>query len=492
MQSQPIVNPVTIKPWRIIALSLPGLVALADLLIWQAGTPRLSLAVFVVAVVGAAQLLAGPGIGRRATLFGWGGVVLGGLAVVEEVQTLSVLILILGMTHAVAWFAAGSDATWAVIVRAGWRWFGQAILRSVADLWKFGQGLVSARIGRAGLAHLMRDWALPLGLGGLFVLLFISANPVLDTWALAVSNWSPDIRLNLWRVLFWLVIAGLVWPLLRLPAMRPRLLTPAKAPTKARSAVHLPEAVLNPRSVVRALLTFNLIFALQTGLDLTYLWGGVGLPDGMTHAIYAHRGAYPLVVTALLAGGFALITQPFLRGQPLLRGLMFLWTAQNILLVVSSILRLDLYVDAYGLTRLRFAAFIWMGLVVAGLVLMVWQVACEKPVRWLFARAGLLGLSAVYVCSFINVAGLVARHNLARSNQDFDHYYLCTLGPGAVVAIARAERATGTDYCFSDDPLFVKAPQDLREWGYRNYRLRNSLAALAASPLVQPEVRTQP
>ena len=88
MQPQPVVNPVTIKPWLAVAFSLPGLVALADLLIWQAGAPRLSVAVFAIAVVGAAQLLAGPGIGRRATLFGWGGVVFGGLAVVEEVQTL--------------------------------------------------------------------------------------------------------------------------------------------------------------------------------------------------------------------------------------------------------------------------------------------------------------------------------------------------------------------------------------------------------------------
>ena len=46
---------------------------------------------------------------------------------------------------------------------------------------------------------------------------------------------------------------------------------------------------------------------MQTGLDLAYLWGGLALPDGMSHAEYAHRGAYPLVVTALLAAGFVLI-----------------------------------------------------------------------------------------------------------------------------------------------------------------------------------------
>ena len=52
---------------------------------------------------------------------------------------------------------------------------------------------------------------------------------------------------------------------------------------------------------------FNALFAVQTVLDLTYLWGGVALPDGMTYATYAHRGAYPLIVTALLAAGFVLV-----------------------------------------------------------------------------------------------------------------------------------------------------------------------------------------
>ena len=484
MQSQLTVNPLRTRPWPLAVVVLPGLVGLADLMIWQTGTPRLSLAICAIALVGAAQVLAGPGIGRRAILWAWGGVVLGGLAVVEEVQALSVLALIAGIIHAAAWFAAGSTARWAVALRAGLRWFGCATLRNFRDIYRLGQGAASANISRAEWMQGMRDWALPLGLGGLFVLLFVSANPVLDAWALSLGNWSPDLNLNPVRILFWLVIAGFVWPLLRLPALRSGLLAPARpGPT-----LRLPVALLNPRSVLRALLTFNLIFALQTGLDLTYLWGGVSLPDGMSYANYAHRGAYPLVVTALLAGGFALIAQPFLRGKPLMRGLLLLWTAQNVMLVASSILRLDLYIEVYGLTRLRFAALVWMGLVVAGLVLMVWQVGRDKPVQWLFARAGLLGLTTVYLCCFINVAGLVARHNLARGGQDFDLYYLCNLGPGAAVAIAQAQRRTGIDYCYSPDPLFVKAPQDLREWGYRNYRLRNTIAAMAALT----KVRTNP
>ena len=461
-------------------LLLLALVPLADLLIWQVGTPRLAFVMFAISLTAAAQLLAGPGIGRRAVCMAWGGLGIAVLPLVEEVQFLSVLFALAGLIHAAGWCVAGSDAAWAQAIRAGLRLFRQGAIRIFLDLFGFGQAASERRTSRATLA---RNWALPVGLGGLFVLLLLGANPVLDRWLQSFANWSPQFGLNLTRFGFWLGMGGLIWPFLRLDILRPALI----GPPRSQRGVTLPEILLNPGSVLRALLTFNLIFALQTGLDLTYLWGGVSLPAGMSFATYAHRGAYPLLATALLAGGFALIAQPFLPGRPLLRGLLYVWVAQNILLVASSILRLDLYVDAYGLTRLRFAAFIWMGLVVAGLVLMVWQIARGKPVGWLFARAGLLGLGTVYICCFINVAGLIARHNLDRPDHVFDVYYLCSLGDGAIPAIAQATATTGQTICW-DTALTIKAPQDLREWGYRNTRLRNSLAAMAA----RTTVRTNP
>ena len=478
MQSMPITERRAPGPRALLLLLT--LVPLADLLIWQVSTPRLALVMFAISLTAAAQFLAGPGIGRRAVCMAWGGLGIAVLPLVEEVQFLSVLFALAGLIHAAGWCVAGSDAAWAQAIRAGLRLFRQGAIRIFLDLFGFGQAASERRTSRATV---VRNWALPVGLGGLFVLLLLGANPVLDRWLQSFAHWSPQLDLHLTRIWFWLGMGGLIWPFLRLDVLRPRLLASARS----LRPIQLPEILLNPGSVLRALLTFNLIFALQTGLDLTYLWGGVSLPAGMSFATYAHRGAYPLLATALLAGGFALVAQPFLPGRPLLRGLLYAWVAQNILLVASSILRLDLYVDAYGLTRLRFAAFIWMGLVVTGLVLMVWQIARGKAVGWLFARAGLLGLGTVYICCFINVAGLIARHNLARPDHSFDIYYLCSLGDGAIPALAQAKATTGQTICL-DTALTIKAPQDLREWGYRNTRLRNSLAAMAA----RTTVRTNP
>jgi hypothetical protein len=135
----------------------------------------------------------------------------------------------------------------------------------------------------------------------------------------------------------------------------------------------------------------------------------------MSHAEYAHRGVYPLVATALLAAGFVLIAMR--PGGPaehsrLIRPLVLAWIWQNILLVVSSILRLDLYVAAFSLTYLRLAAFIWMGLVAAGLMLILIQIILRKPNSWLVtANAATLAL-VLYGCCFINAPWLVATYNV--------------------------------------------------------------------------------
>ena len=99
---------------------------------------------------------------------------------------------------------------------------------------------------------------------------------------------------------------------------------------------------------------------------MVYLWGNATLPADISYASYAHHGAYPLIVTALLAAGFVLAAMK--PGGPaeqsrVIRPLVYLWVAQNVLLVASSILRLDLYVQIYLLTYWRVAAFIWMLLV---------------------------------------------------------------------------------------------------------------------------------
>lgn len=183
-------------------------------------------------------------------------------------------------------------------------------------------------------------------------------------------------------------MATLVWTVLR-----PRKLRWwARAPSHADSVVSLPGVSVG--SVTLSLIAFNALFALQNGLDLAFLWSGAGLPDGMTLAAYAHRGAYPLIATALLAGVFVLVTlRPGSETAAvlLIRRLVVLWVGQNVFLVASSILRTLDYIDAYSATRLRVAALVWMVLVAVGLSLILWRMLAAKSAIWLVNANALAG-----------------------------------------------------------------------------------------------------
>ncbi len=428
------------------------LVALADALFLDYA-PGVSLAVFALAVAGVVCVL----MRRRAGLAGPALLLgLSVLPVVEYVQALSVAFLLGGSTVALCWAVRGHREGGSVR-----RFLSLLPLLAIRQAIEAAQQSHTASRADGAALRVLRAWGFPVGGALVLAALMVSANPVLSDWADRV--WRFDIRLD--RVLFWLGAAVMIWPMLAV-AVQPELLAPRIGPKRRRS---LPSFGLNAGSVANALIVFNLLLAVQTGMDIIFLWGNAELPEGMSHAEYAHRGAYPLLATALLAGAFALAARPYLDERQGLTRWMMLWLGQNVLLVVSSLMRLSLYVEAYGLTYLRIHAAIWMALVAAGLCLTGWQILRGKSNRWLLLRSTALGIGVLYACCFVNFAALIARENL-RHPQRYDEYYVCQLGPMAAAEIANSPRPTGCS-------AWVPQITNWREWGFRADRVTRSLSA---------------
>jgi hypothetical protein len=175
-----------------------------------------------------------------------------------------------------------------------------------------------------------------------------------------------------------------------------------------------------------------------------------------------------------------------------------------VLLVVSSILRLDLYIEIYSLTYWRIAAFIWMGLVALGLILIVARMVLRKSNGWLIGmNLGALALT-LYLCGFVSFPKLIADYNVAHSREvagagtNLDIKYLADLGPQAIPAIDRligvarpyasvvlpchAERwiTTTSMHCLVARRSQMaseheKMMQDWRAWSYRGWRVAGYL-----------------
>lgn len=287
------------------------------------------------------------------------------------------------------------------------------------------------RLTARSLAALL---GLPLIGTVVFTALFASANPV-------IAELLGRLRLPpIGEVVKWGIATVLVWP-----ALRPhRIVTRIAIP---EPAIGLPATSVP--SVLIALAVFNALFALQNGLDVFFLWSGAPLPPGMTITEYAHRGAYPLILTALLAGLFVLtMLRPGTAtgNSRWARRLVALWIAQNVLLVASSALRTIRYIEDYDLTAWRIAALLWMALVATGLLLICWRIWMAKSARWLINANALAALAVLIPCCFVDIQAIAAQWNVRHAReiggggQQIDLCYLQSMGSPALLPLIELER----------------------------------------------------
>jgi hypothetical protein len=184
----------------------------------------------------------------------------------------------------------------------------------------------------------------------------------------------------------------------------------------------------------------DLLFGLFVVVQLRYFFGGEAniTAAGYTYAEYARRGFAELVFLALLTlamilalGAWARREQrSHVRGFNALSGLLVLLTG---VILTSAFMRLLLYEEAYGFSRLRtytHVAILWMGvlfLAFLGLLLAgrlrAFAVACA---------AGAIGFCLTL--NLLNVDAFIVRQNFANPSRagDLDAAYLATLSADAV------------------------------------------------------------
>ncbi|MGA9581321.1 MAG: DUF4173 domain-containing protein [Allosphingosinicella sp.] len=415
-----------------------ALVALADHLFFfqrVGSTAGLFAAALLIAI-----LIAAPAIGRsRPALAAGAAALLFAMVLGDDPSPLAALLFL----------AAASLAVLLPRRRAfddGWRWTRRllihAFLSPFAPLLDWGRlRAARRRRGPARIAAALPLLALPVLGTALFLALFSAANPLISDALARLDLLVVVGGFSIVRAFFWVLAILFVWSFLRPPR------TILRAPAEARGeSAALPG--VSPASVALSLAAFNLLFALQNGLDFAFLWSGALLPGDMSLAEYAHRGAYPLIATALLAALFVLVT---LRPgtptgeSPLVRRLVYVWIAQNVVLVASTMLRTLDYIEAYSLTRLRIAALAWMVLVAIGLILICIRLWRRKSGPWLINANLAAALLALSICSVVDLGALAARWNVRHAREAggagvrLDLCYLNNLGPSALLPLIELE-----------------------------------------------------
>ncbi|MFI0878599.1 DUF4173 domain-containing protein [Streptomyces sp. CS149] len=195
------------------------------------------------------------------------------------------------------------------------------------------------------------------------------------------------------------------------------------------------------------LIVLNLLFAAFIALQLVVLLGGyekVRVETGLDHAEYARQGFWQLLwatLLTLLVIALALRWAPRggSRDRTLVRAVLGTLCVLTLVVVASALRRMDLYVDEYGLTRLRIsvaAMELWLGVV---LVLIL--AAGVFGARFLPRAIAVSAAAGVLAFGLLSPDGLIAEQNVqrfeARESAGIDIDYVKDLSADAVPALDR-------------------------------------------------------
>ncbi len=262
-----------------------------------------------------------------------------------------------------------------------------------------------------------------IAFGGIFVF----ANPDLYTWVMAYID---QLQSRLWDFLsgvsFWelpfcvaalFVGIGLLRPLQPLVKFGPR-----DEPARMLGVTGEP-ALLYP-AFRNTLLTVIVLFAAYLCFEFATLWRRE-FPDGFYYAGYAHEGAAWLTFAlALATGTMSLIfSGRMLEDSRLgrLKGLAWIWSAENFLLAIAVYNRLLIYVGYNGMTRMRWVGFFGITLVVVGVIIVLVKIAKGRSFWWLL-RAQLVAFAlTVALYSVFPVDYVAHRYNASRINTGYLH-----------------------------------------------------------------------
>ena len=291
----------------------------------------------------------------------------------------------------------------------------------------------------------------PIAAISVFGLLLITANPLIES-AVTQISWGASFGF----LLSWMPLVTAIAFILTSAILNMR---PSKNQTVREGIEVWRPQYFMPVPVIITLLTLNAMFLSENILDMQYVWTGAALPDGMNYAEYVHRGSYTLIVTAILAGALVIIAlQPGSKSEasPIVRWLVYFWTAQNVFLVASSAKRTLSYIDAYGMTLWRLSGLIWMGLVAAGLIFIAARVITRRGNLWLINVNLGTAFVVLLVCGLTDFKAIVADWNVERAlaqlgpfnkiqSIDLDLDYLAELGPASIIPLTGFEALTPSD-----------------------------------------------
>ncbi len=189
----------------------------------------------------------------------------------------------------------------------------------------------------------------------------------------------------------------------------------------------------------------NILIFMVNVLDISYLWSGSELPEGLTYADLVHQAIGNLIFSIIIA----IITilfyfrsrLNFYKKSKSLKIVAYAWVIQNIFILASTAYRNQLYIQEYNLTHKRIGVYVYLLLALIGLVTTFIKIMQNKSNWYLYRKNGWAFYAVLVIAAFFNWDMIITRYNMNYS-KDLDKYYLLQLSYVNIPALIQLDKDT--------------------------------------------------
>ncbi len=166
--------------------------------------------------------------------------------------------------------------------------------------------------------------------------------------------------------------------------------------------------------------------------DIQTLYFNGGLPKGVSHSDFVHNGVSVIILSISIASSLImfLFREQFstIKNNKALTYSVYAWIAQNILMLSSTAIRNQIYIQDFNFTYKRIGVYVWLFLSVIGLLITFYTLYKNRS-NWFLIRTNFaVWFTCLTFSSCVNWDNLITNYNITNKPlSQIDFYYLFSL-----------------------------------------------------------------
>ncbi|MDP4291777.1 MAG: DUF4173 domain-containing protein [Bacteroidota bacterium] len=172
----------------------------------------------------------------------------------------------------------------------------------------------------------------------------------------------------------------------------------------------------------------NILLLIVNILDVIHVWFHYEPATAPELRRFVHEGTFILIFSVFVAIGVVLFffygNLNFHKNNRRLKMWAYLWIGQNMIMVVSVLIRNLYYVQSYGLAYLRLGVFFFLVATIVVLILLMNNVGMRKTVVYYLRTVSITAYCVLLFVALFNWDTLIATYNLSYNRSNLDTKFI--------------------------------------------------------------------